>query len=184
MQAEQCQAAWALDEGRFGLKVWFQRRWCPYRVRPVWEVQDRYEWRWLYAAVEPLTGRSFWLLLPGVDSACLQAFLDAFAQHLGQRRIGLVLDGSGAHTAQALTWPAGIVPLRLPPYSPELNPVELVFRHLRAALSNRIFADLAELDAAIALAIQPWWHEPATLQHLTGFDWWLAGLDDILPVAS
>jgi hypothetical protein len=173
-----------MDEGRFGLKVWFQRRWCPYRVRPVWEVQDRYDWCWLYAAVEPATGQSFWLLLPGVDSACLQAFLDAFAKHLGEQRVGLVLDGSGAHTAQTLAWPDEIVPLPLPPYSPELNPVELIFRQLRAALANRIFADLAALEAAITTALQPFWDEPASLHQLTGFAWWLDGVADILPLAS
>jgi transposase len=95
-----------------------------------------------------------------------------------------VLDGSGAHTAQALDWPTGIVPLRLPPYAPELNPVERVCRRLRADLSNRSFADLAELEAAITTARQPFWNEPATLQRLTGHGWWLAGLDDTLPVAS
>lgn len=173
-----------MDEGRFGLKVWFQRRWCPYRQRPPWLVEDRYEWCWLYAAIEPATGQSFWLLMPGVDSACLQAFLDAFAQQVGEQRVGLVLDGSGAHAAQTLDWPQGIVPLRLPPYSPELNPVELVFRHLRAALSNQVFPDLAALEAAITTALQPFWDEPVALHRLTGFDWWLAGIDDILPVPS
>ena len=184
LRDEQCQTAWAMDAGRFGLKVWFQRHWCPYRVRPPWIVADRYAWCWLYAAVEPATGDSFWALMPGVDSDGLQAFLDAFAHHLGEPRVGLVLDGSGAHRAQALDWPERIVPLRLPPYSPELNPVELIFRHLRAQLSNQVFADLAALEAAITTALQPFWDEPATLQRLTGFDWWLAGVSDILPVAS
>jgi hypothetical protein len=179
-----CTGGWAFDEGRFGLKVWFQRRWCPSTVRPPWIVEDRYEWRWLYAAVEPRTGNSFWVLMPGVDSDCLGAFLAAFRQHTGTQRIGLVLDGSGAHTAKRLVWPDGIVPLSLPPYSPELNPVELVFRHLRAQLSNRRFADVAELEAALTAALQVFWDDPATLQQLTGFDWWLTGLHDILPVAS
>jgi DDE superfamily endonuclease len=173
-----------MDEGRFGLKVWFQRRWCPYRMRPLWIVEDHYEWRWLYAAVEPVTGNSFWALMPGVDSDCLGAFLDAFAQQIGEQRVGLVLDGSGAHRAQAVDWPDGIVPLRLPPYSPELNPVELIFRHLRAQLSNRIFADLAELEAAITTVLQTFWDAPATLRRLTSFNWWLDGVADVLPVAS
>lgn len=173
-----------MDEGRFGLKVWFQRRWCPYRVRPPWIVADRYEWCWVYAAVEPATGDSFWALMPGVDSDCLQAFLDAFAQHVSDRCVGLVLDGSGAHRAHAVDWPERVVPLPLPPYSPELNPVELIFRQLRARLSNRVFADLAELEEAITAALQPFWNEPTTLTRLTGFDWWLEGVHDILPIAS
>lgn len=46
-QTDQWQAAGAMDEGRFGLTVWFRRRGCPDRVRPVWEVEDHPEWRWL-----------------------------------------------------------------------------------------------------------------------------------------
>jgi transposase len=179
-----CTAAWAFDEGRFGLKVWFQRRWYPFTVRPPWLVADRYEWRWLYVAVEPRTGQSFCLLLPTVDRACLQGFLDAFADHVAGQRVGLMLDGSGAHVAKALVWPESVVPLPLPPYSPELNPVELVFRHLRARLSNRIFADVPALEAALTTVLQDFWEEPARLQQLTGFDWWLRGLDDIASLAS
>jgi hypothetical protein len=136
LREAQCQTAWALDEGRFGLKVWFRRRWCPVGVRLPWIVADRYAWCWLYVALEPASGNRFWALLPGVDSDCLHAFLDAFARHVDGQRVGLVLDGSGAHRAQDVTWPAGIVPLPLPPSAPELNPVELIFRQLRAALEG------------------------------------------------
>ncbi len=186
LQEMGCTSAWAFDEGRFGLKVWFRRRWCPVGVRPPWVVDDQYEWRWLYLAVEPHTGKSFCLLLPGVDGTCLQAFLDAFAQAVAgdEERLGLVLDGSGAHRAREVMWPEGIVPLRLPAYSPELNPVELVFRHLRGCLANRIFADLTELEAALTAALRPFWDEPARLQQLTAFDWWCDGIAHILPPAS
>lgn len=98
--------------------------------------------------------------------------------------MGLVRAGSGAHRAQTLVWPPGIVSLRLPPYSPELNPVERIFRQLRAALAKRIFADLTDLEATITVAIQPWWDEPATLHRLSGFDWWLDGVAAMLPLAS
>ena len=54
----------ALDEGRFGLKTWLRRRWCPLGDRPPWIVQEEYEWLWLYAAVEPTTGTGVFLLLP------------------------------------------------------------------------------------------------------------------------
>lgn len=60
----------ALDEARFGLKSWYRRRWCPRGIRPPWVVEDRYEWLWRYAAAEPCSGQSFFLLLPGLDSRC------------------------------------------------------------------------------------------------------------------
>jgi transposase len=173
-----------MDEGRFGLKVWFRRRWCPRGVRPPWLVEDVYEWVWVYVAVEPVSGASVVLYLPGVDTACLQLFLDVFAQEVADRRVGLVLDGSGAHHATQLRWPDGIVPLWLPPYSPELNPAEQVFRHLRAKLANRLFADLDELEAALTEALREFWHQPVLLRRLTAYPWWLQAVQDIMPAAS
>ena len=79
--------------------MWLRRRWCPRGARPPWLVEDRYEWLWLYAAVEPATGAGFFLLLPGVSKEWLQVFLDEFAAGVGEGRVGLVLDGSGSHRA-------------------------------------------------------------------------------------
>jgi hypothetical protein len=122
---------WAFDEGRFGLRVRLGKRWCPCGVRPPWVVHDRYEWLWLYAAVEPATGQALFLLLPRVTKEWFAGFLDAFAQAVGNERVGLVLDGSGAHRAD-IPWPEHVVPLPLPRYSPELNPAsETDQPHLR-----------------------------------------------------
>jgi transposase len=165
--------AWAFDEGRFGLRVGLRKCWCPCGVRPPWLVHDRYEWLWLYAAVEPTTGRGFFLLLPRVTKEWFQRFLAAFAQEVAGDRVGLVLDGSGSHRA-AITWPEHVVPLPLPRYSPELNPAEQVFRVLRPKLANRIFETVAELESAITDHLQPYWEQPPLVQRLTAYPWWTA----------
>lgn len=166
---------WAFDEGRFGLRVGLRKRWCPCGVRPPWLVHERYEWLWLYAAVEPATGQSLFLLLPRVTKEWFGHFLENFAQEVGEERVGLVLDGSGSHRA-AIPWPEQVVPLPLPRYSPELNPVEPVFRVLRPKLANRIFATIAELEAALTEHLRPYWDQPAAVQHLTGYPWWTAAV--------
>jgi len=172
---------WAFDEGRFGLRVGLRKRWCPRGVRPPWLVHDRYEWLWLYAAVEPATGQSLFLLLPRVTKEWFGAFLDAFAAATAGERVGLILDGSGSHRA-AIPWPAHVVPLPLPRYSPELNPAEQVFRVLRPKLANHIFATIAELEAAITAHLRPYWDQPSVVQHLTGYPWWTAALMTMSPV--
>ena len=182
--AAEGEQAWAFDEGRFGLTVWLRRRWCPYGARPPWVYADQYEWWWLYAAVRPLTGESFFLLLARVDSTCVQVFLDAFGAHVAGQRVGLVLDGSGAHRSGKLTWPDGLVPIALPAYSPELNPVERLFEHLRQKLSNRVFADRDELAAALTAELRAVWEAPATLQRLVAYPWWVDASQDIVPLAS
>lgn len=162
---------WACDEGRFGLRVGLRRRGCPRGVRPPWLVHDRYEWLWLYAAVEPTTGESCFLLLPRVTTICFARFLAAFATQTAGERVGLVLDGSGAHRA-AIPWPDHLGPLPLPRYNPELNPAEQIFRVLRAGLANRISENLDALAAALTAQLQPWWDHPATLRRLTNYGWW------------
>jgi transposase len=164
---------WAFDEGRFGLRVGLRKRWCPSGVRPPWIVHDRYEWLWLYAAVEPATGQSLFLLLPRVTKEWFARFLAAFAQTVAGERVGLVLDGSGSHRAH-IPWPDALVPLPLPRYSPELNPAEQIFRVLRPKLANRIFATIAELEAELTAQLRPYWAEPALVRRLTGYPWWTA----------
>ena len=166
------QRVWAFDEGRFGLRVGLRKRWAPCGVRPPWLVHDRYEWLWLYAAVEPATGQAFCLLLPRVTKEWFARFLERFAQEIGGERVGLVLDGSGAHRA-AIAWPKHVVPLPVPPYSPELNPAEQLFRVLRPKLANRIFATITELEETITAHLRPYWEQPALVQTLTGSSWWI-----------
>ena len=162
---------WAQDEGRFGLKVWFRRRWCPVRERPPWICTDRYYGCWVYAAVEPSSGARVVWLLPGMDTACQQLFLDTLAAALPGEQGGQ--DGAGAHRATELRWPENLVRLPLPPYSPELNPVEALFRHLRGRLANRISADLDDLETALAEELRPFWGDRAPLPSLTGYAWWV-----------
>ena len=172
------QRVWAFDEGRFGLRVGLRKRWCPCGVRPPWIVHDRSEWLWLYAAVEPATGQSVFLLLPRVTKEWFAQFLEAFGQETTGARVGLVLDGSGAHRAD-IPWPEHVVPLPLPRYSPELNPAEQIFRVLRPKLANRIFATLAELEAAITDHLQPYWGQPSAVQRLTGYPWWITAMSTV-----
>lgn len=111
----------AMDEARFGLKVWHRRRWCPKGHRPPWMVEDRYEWTWLYAAVEPATGESFCLYMPNLDGLCFEVFFQKCREAYPEDKIVLVMDGAGGHRNKSVQWPEGIEGWRLPAYSPELN---------------------------------------------------------------
>lgn len=166
----------AMDEARIGLKTFFRRRWCPSGFRPPWTVQDKYEWLWLYAAVEPATGESFCLYLPRLDGDCFEVFLHELGRAYPDDEIVLVLDGAPGHRSGKVEWPDGIEALRLPPYSPELNPAERWFEELRCPLSNTVFETLGEIMEALTGALREWWEDAPALARLTGYSWWLAGL--------
>jgi len=86
---------------------------------------------------------------------------------------GVVLDSSGSHRSEQFAWPAHMQPLYLPPYSPELNPVEQIFRHMRKKFSNTIFTTLEALQNALIDELQQFWEHPTVLLKLTGYPWWV-----------
>ena len=66
----------------------------------------------------------------------------------------LVLDGAGWHTSHALTPPGNVTLLCLPPYSPELNPVENVWEYLRK--NNLALRVYDTYDAIVDAACDAW----------------------------
>jgi transposase len=166
---------WALDEARFGLKVRYRRRWCPFGARPPWIYDDQYARLWLYAAVEPTTGQSFCLFLPRLDGSCFELFLREWRQAFPAQRTAVVLDNSGAHTSGHVAWPDGITPMPLPAYSPELNPGERWFKELREPLANQVHHSVEALEEALTAALRFYWGHPEALAQLTAYPWWREG---------
>ena len=139
-----------MDEARLGQQGTLTRVWARTGSRPTAVKQTRYEWVYLYAAVEPATGESVALLAPNADTGTMNVFLRMLAQELrpGEHAV-LILDGAGWHRSKSLVVPGNVTCLLLPPYSPELNPVENLWHYLRSHyLSNRAYRDYdALLDA-------------------------------------
>jgi hypothetical protein len=155
------------DESRFGLLTIRRRRLTAQGVQPVGAVQHVFEWFDVYGAVEPTTGERFFRALPYLHAEMLQLFVDAFAQTFPDSLNLLLLDNSGAHTAQRLTLPTNVRLVFLPPYCPELNPIERVWRDLKDTLAWLQFASLEAPQDYVATFLKS--DEPTTLRSLTGY---------------
>jgi transposase len=142
--------AFFMDEARFGQQGTLTRVWARTGSRPAAVRQAKYEWVYLYAAVEPATGESVALLAPNVDTGTFNVFLRMLSAELkpGEHAV-LILDRAGWHKSKALRVPDNVTCLLLPPYSPELNPVENLWHYLREHyLSNRAYGGYDHLLAA------------------------------------
>jgi transposase len=155
------------DESRLGLLTVRRRRLTVRGVQPVGAVQHVFEWFYVYGAVAPTTGERFFLELPYLNAQGFQIFVDAFAAAFPDSLNLLLLDNSGAHTAQRLTLPANVRLVFLPPYCPELNPIERVWRDLKDALAWLPFPTLDVQQEYIADLLRG--YQAATLQALTGY---------------
>ena len=154
---------------RFGLRTELQRRWTPKGVRPEGNTFIGYLWGYLYVALNPEQGQLQAWFMPDMQANTFQVFLDDFAADSQQSRI-LILDGAPSHKSK-LSLPETVKLQLLPPYSPELNPVERLFQELRKTLSNKVFACIEEVENLLKTALDKYWREPESLIRLTFYPW-------------
>jgi transposase len=155
------------DESRFGLLTVRRRRLTASGVPPVGPVQHVFEWFYVYGAVAPTTGERFFLELPYLNAETFQIFIEAFAAAFPESLNLLLLDNSGAHTALRLQWPENVHAVWWPPYCPELNPLERVWRDVKDDLAWEQFADLPAQLHSVGDLLQA--YDAPTLQALTGY---------------
>jgi transposase len=161
----------AQDETRLGLLPVVRRRITARGVQPVATVTHQFDNFYLYGAVEPTTGASFFLELPYLNSGAFQLWLDGFAATFPQSLNLLILDNGAGHKAKAVRWPSNVLPIFLPPYSPELNPIERLWRDLKDKLADVPVTTMAELSDALCAMIQN--YSQAALQSLTSFPYFV-----------
>jgi len=161
----------AQDETRLGLLPVVRRRITAGGVQPVATVTHQCDNFYLYGAVEPTTGASFFLELPYLNSRAFQVWLNGFAATFPASLNVVVLDNGAGHKAKAVRWPSNVVPVFLPPYSPELNPIERFWRDLKDKLAALAAQTLDALSDAVCSVIQH--YAPTTLHSLTSFPYFV-----------
>ena len=142
---------WHQDEARFGQQGTLTRTWAATGSRPAAVRQTQYEYLWVLTATCAETGGAVGLVSPTLDAGVVNVFLAQFARELpADEHAVLIWDGAGFHTGGDPVVPGNVSLIQLPPYSPELNPVENLWHYLRSHFwSNRLYADYdALLDAA------------------------------------
>lgn len=160
------------DEMRFGTRTDVGRRWTAQGSRPTGRQRIGYHYRYLSVALNPQTGELLALILPDMRVESFQAFVEQFKMFVGESEsVRLVTDGAAAHRSQRLKVGEGLTIEHLPPYSPELNPVERLFKELRRPLKNRVFDTIEEVEQAVIKAIEPYLSDGSRVKKLTFYGW-------------
>jgi transposase len=126
------------------------RIWAKRGVPISLKVHQGYQNFYLYSCLAPLSGESFSLFLPDVNTDMMNIFFDELAQEYPDREIIIALDQAGWHKAKDLKYPDTITLVYLPAYSPELNPVEKLWQCLRKEVThNALFHKLEDMMDAL-----------------------------------
>ena len=163
------------DELRLGLRGQVRRVLAPRGAKVVQRLQLRYRWAYLPLAVDPRAGTLRWRWLERCRAAPIREALAAWAPD------AVVWDGHGAHTAKLLA-DLPVARVRLPPYSPELNPAERVFQELRRRVEGRAYPTIADKQAVADAYLRELAADPDRVRQLCGWDWLQRALD-ALPAA-
>jgi transposase len=137
-------------------------------------VRDtRYQWAYLFGAVCPQRAAGAALVMPYANTEAMNKHLEEIAKAVSpDAHAVLVLDGAGWHGSGELVIPENITLLTLPPYSPELNPVETVWDHLRQnKLANRIYETYEDIVEACCAAWNDFITMPDRVASITKRSW-------------
>jgi len=160
------------DEGRFGRMANPVSCWAPKPVRPKLPLQRVREYTYVYSALCPEDGDLFSLILPYSDTGVMQVFLDEFAKHLDGRKAVIIMDQAPWHREGNLILSENVLLAFLPPYSPELNPVEHLWEHLREKYtSNTYWESMRDLEDHLCKALRESAEDRETMKSLSLFDW-------------
>lgn len=158
------------DEAGFGRINKPKYCWCEKGIRPSVPCHHIREYRYVYGAVEPLTGESCFLILPQCNTVCMNLFLKQLSGQYADDMILLCCDGATWHKSKGLEVPENIVLFFIPPYTPEMNPIEQIWKEIRKlGFRNEVFPTLEHVvnrlcDTICSLSFQ-------LVSSITARDW-------------
>jgi transposase len=147
---------WVLDEHRYGLLPVIRRVWGKRGVRVHAPYATKYQWGYLHEAMEVDGANAAELLFtPVIDQATHLLCLAQIAATDPQSLHVIIADQAGFHLKPTdARLPANVRLLPLPPYSPELNPVERLGGLIKARICNRLYPTLKRLERHIEAIAQ------------------------------
>ena len=158
------------DESRFGTHSKLGHGWFEKGKRSAVQIKLGFKNFYIYSAVSPKDGDSFSLIAPYVNTDIMNIYLDKLSEHLGKKTALVVMDGASWHRSKMLKAPSNINILLLPPYSPELNPVERLWHYAKSKLiKNQIYESLEELEDKVCAFLCAL--DEATIQSVCNFNY-------------
>ena len=132
---------WFQDEARFGQQNTTTRLWAEKGSRPRAIRQQQFKYVHIFGEVCPANGKTEAIISPFMNTTAMAEHLKLISQATEPGRHALVIaDGASWHNDKALEGIDNVSIIKLPPYSPELNPIEQVWQWLRQnKLANQAF---------------------------------------------
>jgi transposase len=172
---------WVEDEHRYGLISVVRRCWTLRGHRPTAPYQTKYQWGYVSGAAEVVCGQVEFLYLPTVSLDGSLIFLHQLVATDPQAIHIVLWDQAGFHfKADDPRLPASVRLVPLPPYSPELNPMESLWDQVKRRVANEVWDTLEAIEAAITEVLESLWQSVQPVRSLLGDTWLTRGVATFL----
>jgi len=111
-------------------------------VKPIVKYQHAFKNTYLYGSFSPIDGDSFVYEIEGTTSEIFYKYLLEFSKHKPTELKVIIIDNAGFHSLKDYKIPVNIKLIRIPPYSPELNPAEKIWAYIKQSYKNKVFENL------------------------------------------
>lgn len=160
------------DEARFGRMSDPRACWAPAPQRPTVSLALIREFRYEYCAVSPWDGALDYITSEKMNTESMTRFLSHVGNAHSDEFIVMVLDGASSHKSKDLQVPDNVALVRLPPYSPELNPAEQIWNVLRQNyFANRVFDSLNAATLQAEKGLTEMAANKVAMKSLTNWPW-------------
>lgn len=138
---------WFEDESRYGQQGIVPRIWATRGSSPSLPKQNGYKNAWLFEAVCPQTGEHLGFVATHTNTDFMNIFLENLSKSLDSDVHGvLIMDNASWHKSADLKVPSNLSLKYQPPYCPELNPVERLWKYIKSKhLSHKFYVSLEEI---------------------------------------
>ncbi len=153
---------------RIGLRGMVRRVWGKRGIKVRRPMQLSYQWRYLFVVIDGRAGRLYWCWHETMAASELLGIVRALQQQTDLEAV--VWDGAPSHREERVA-ALGLPLVRLPPYSPELNPAERFFEELRHAVEGVPYASLDDKVAAVQRVLASFDATPERVRSLCGWHW-------------
>ena len=130
------------DESRFGLMTHMGRCLTAKGIKPIVKYQHAFKNTYLYGSFSPINGDAFVYEIEGTTSEIFHKYLVEFSKYQPRELKIIIIDNAGFHSLKQYKIPDNIKLIRIPPYSPELNPSEKIWHYIKQYYKNKVFENL------------------------------------------
>ena len=165
------------DEASFGRINKPKRCWCGEGIRPTVPCHRVREYTYAFGAVSPLDGGMVSLVLPKCNTQCMTIFLDEVSKQYPDDYILMIADNAPWHKSNGLVVPKNMEIFPLLPYTPELNPIEMIWDEIREKFfKNKLFKTLNAVTDKLCEAIVHLIDNKNIVKSITGWEWIISAL--------